>query len=69
MDIVPIARDMVIESMSEGWMVLDLNNRIVDLNPVAEVLLGVTRESTFGKPAEDLLQNWPQAEPGISRQH
>jgi signal transduction histidine kinase len=60
MDIVPIARDMVIESMSEGWMVLDLNNRIVDLNPVAEVLLGVTRESTFGKPAEDLLQNWPK---------
>jgi PAS domain-containing protein len=36
MDIVPIARDMVIESMSEGWMVLDLNNRIVDLNPAAE---------------------------------
>ena len=60
MDIVPIARDMVVESMSEGWMVLDLNNRIVDLNPAAEKLLGVTREETFGKPAEDLLQNWPK---------
>jgi len=58
MDIVPIARDMVVESMSEGWMVLDLNNRIVDLNPAAETLLGVTREETFGKPAEDFLQNW-----------
>ena len=58
LDIVPIARDMVIESMSEGWMVLDLKNRIVDLNPAAETLLGVTREETFGKPAEDFLQNW-----------
>ena len=58
MDVAPIARDMVVESMSEGWMTLDLNNRIVDLNPAAETLLGVTREETFGKPAEDFLQNW-----------
>ena len=57
MDIAPIARDMVVESMREGWMVLDLSNRIVDLNPAAEALLGVTREETFGKPAEDFLQN------------
>ena len=50
MDFAPIARDMGVESMSEGWMVLDLNNRILDLNPAAETLLGVTREETFGKP-------------------
>jgi PAS domain S-box-containing protein len=56
-DIIPIARDTVVERMSEGWMTLDLNNRIVDLNPAAEKLLGVTREQTFGKPAEDFLQN------------
>ena len=60
MDVAPIARDMVVESMSEGWMTLDLNNRILDLNPAAETLLGVTREGTFGKPAENLLQNWPK---------
>jgi len=57
MDIAPIARDLVIDSMSEGWMVLDLNNRIVDLNPAAEALLGVTREETYGKPAKNFLQN------------
>jgi len=62
MDIAPIARAMVVESMSEGWMVLDLNNRIVDLNPAAETLLGVTREETFGKPADDFLQNWLKLE-------
>jgi PAS domain S-box-containing protein len=58
LDITPIARDMVIESMSDGWMVLDLNNRIVDLNTAAEALLGVSREQTFGQPAEEFLQNW-----------
>ena len=58
LDTVPIARDMVIESMSDGWMVLDLNNRIVDLNQAAETLLGVSREQTFGQPAEEFLQNW-----------
>ncbi len=60
LDIIPIPRDDVVENMSDGWMVLDLNNRIVDLNPAAEALVGVTREKAFGKPAEDILQNWPQ---------
>jgi PAS domain S-box-containing protein len=58
LDIVPIARDDVVESMSDGWMVLDLNNRIVDLNPAAETLIRVSREKAFGQPAEDILQNW-----------
>lgn len=57
MDIATISRNLVIESMSDGWMVLDLNNRIVDLNSATESLLGVTRDQTFGKPAEIILQN------------
>jgi PAS domain S-box-containing protein len=58
LDITPIARDDVIESMSDGWMVLDHNNRIVDLNPAAETLTRISREQAFGQPAEDILQNW-----------
>lgn len=60
--IAPIARGDVIESMSDGWMVLDKQNRIVDLNPAAEALVGVSREQAFGQPAEDILQNWPKLE-------
>lgn len=60
--IAPIARGDVIESMSDGWMVLDPQNRIVDLNPAAEALVGVSREKAFGQPAEDILQNWPKLE-------
>jgi PAS domain S-box-containing protein len=60
LDMAPISRDDVVESMSDGWMVLDLNNRIVDLNPAAETLVNVSREQAFGQPAEDILQNWPK---------
>ena len=60
LDIAPISREDVVESMSDGWMVLDRNNRIVDLNPAAETLVRVSREQAFGKPAEDILQNWPK---------
>jgi PAS domain S-box-containing protein len=54
----PLSRDLAIERMNDGWMVLDVNNRIVDLNPAAENLLGVTREQIFGQSAEEFLQNW-----------
>ena len=60
LDIVPIQRDLVVESMSDGWMVIDMNNRIVDLNPAAEALIGLTREQVFGQPAERILSNWPK---------
>jgi PAS domain S-box-containing protein len=60
LDIAPIARDDVIENMSDGWMVMDLNNRIVDLNPAAEALVNLSREQAFGQPAENILQNWPK---------
>jgi signal transduction histidine kinase len=60
LDIVPISRGDVIESMDDGWMVLDLNNRIVDMNPAAEKLIRVSRNQAYGQPAGDILQNWPK---------
>jgi diguanylate cyclase (GGDEF)-like protein/PAS domain S-box-containing protein len=40
LDLVPIARDMLIENMNDGVIVLDANNRIVDVNPAARQLIG-----------------------------
>jgi PAS domain S-box-containing protein len=59
LNVMPIARDMVVESMNEGWMVLDHENRIVDVNPAAEALIGLPRDRLFGQPAENVLKNWP----------
>jgi len=59
LDLVPIGRDFVVESMSDGWMVLDTQNRIVDLNPAAEAVINLPRNKIFGQPAENVLNDWP----------
>jgi PAS domain S-box-containing protein len=59
LDIVPVARDAVIESMSDGVLVLDAENRIVDINPVAEGIINPTASEIIGQPAEQVLSQWP----------
>jgi PAS domain S-box-containing protein len=59
LDIVPVARDAVIESMSDGVIVLDAQNRIVDLNPAAQSILGCTASDAIGQPARQILSERP----------
>jgi PAS domain S-box-containing protein len=59
LDIVPVARDAVIESMSDGVLVLDTDNRIVDINPVAEGIINPAVSEIIGQPAEQILSPWP----------
>ena len=42
-DVVPVARETVLERMVDGMLVLDAQNRIADLNPAAQELLGTPR--------------------------
>ncbi|MFE4107977.1 histidine kinase N-terminal 7TM domain-containing protein [Almyronema epifaneia] len=49
LDIVPIARDVVIDNMQDALIVLDERDRIVDLNPAAVQLIGTQPERIFGK--------------------
>jgi len=55
LDLTPIARDMVIENMSDGLLVLDIHERIVDFNVAAMQMLGFTG-SLMGKPVVELVQ-------------
>ncbi|MBN1485006.1 MAG: response regulator [Chloroflexia bacterium] len=55
LDIVPVARDAVIEGMGDGLIVLDAQDRIVDLNPSAEAIIGVSSAEAIGRPAEEVL--------------
>ena len=48
-NIAPIARDLVIEKMGSGVVVLDGDNRIVDLNPLARGLLGTDDRRIVGR--------------------
>ena len=55
LDIVPVARDAVLESMSDGVIVLDAQNRIVDLNPAAGQIIGHPASEILGQPAASVL--------------
>ena len=56
-DIVPVARGQVIEGLADAILVLDSDDRVLDLNPAAERLFGQTRRAAFGQPI-DLV--WPR---------
>lgn len=55
LDIVPIARELVIESMGTGVIVLDVRDRVVDLNAAAGRIVGWTPSGAMGRPAAQVL--------------
>lgn len=59
LDVVPVARYTLVEEMSDGVLVLDAQNRVVDINPAAEIMLSVLGKPPIGVPAIDLLDPWP----------
>jgi signal transduction histidine kinase/PAS domain-containing protein len=59
LDIVPIAREAVIEKMNEAVCVLDQNNRVIDANPAALTILQVSSAQIHRRAAEDIFAPWP----------
>lgn len=68
LDILPIARSILIESMSEGLIVLDKHHRILDINQTAQNLLGVRTKNVIGQNALDLYPEWADLIKNIDRQ-
>ncbi len=58
MDVLPVARGQLIENMRDGLIVLDAQNRIVDINPAAQEMTGVS-SSEVGKSAGITFSAWP----------
>jgi PAS domain S-box-containing protein len=55
LNIIPIARGSVIESMNDGYIVVDLTNTIVDINEAALKLAGKKRKDVAGINLKDLF--------------
>ena len=55
LDIVPVARDTVVDVMSDAVLVLDTQNRIVDLNPSAQLMLGLDVSQAVGRQVSQIL--------------
>lgn len=54
LNVVPIARDNLFESMSDSVLVLDLENRLVDYNPAAALVMPELSAQHLGMPIEEL---------------
>jgi PAS domain S-box-containing protein len=59
-DLVPIARATVIEIMDAGVMVLDLQNRVMDINPAFEKILGLSASQISTKRVEEVCGRIPE---------
>jgi diguanylate cyclase (GGDEF)-like protein/PAS domain S-box-containing protein len=55
LDIAPIARDKLINNLSDAMIVLDLQNRIVDINPEAANVLGIPPAFLIGRDLTEAL--------------
>ena len=57
-DIVPIARDMVIENMHDGVIVLDAQGRVIDVNPAIQRVIGRPLSQVIGQRASQVFASW-----------
>ena len=60
LDIMPIAREIVIESMREATIVVDTQDRVVDLNPAARRLVNCDLSKAIGRPFAEVFRAWPE---------
>ncbi len=58
-DLAPLARHVLIENLDDGILVLDTQNRVVDINPVAQSILNTTPNQSQGQPITKVLKFWP----------
>jgi diguanylate cyclase (GGDEF)-like protein/PAS domain S-box-containing protein len=57
-DIVPVAKQIVFDTMQEGMLVIDHQFRLVEMNASAEKLLHCERDAAIGKAIGPLLNKW-----------
>ncbi|HEX2806300.1 MAG TPA: histidine kinase N-terminal 7TM domain-containing protein, partial [Kineosporiaceae bacterium] len=55
LDLVPVARGLVLEQMVDAVLVLDAYDRVVDANPAAAGLLAMTRPDLVGRYISDVF--------------
>ncbi|MFB6178385.1 MAG: histidine kinase N-terminal 7TM domain-containing protein, partial [Halorientalis sp.] len=59
LDLVPIARSTVVDNVDEGYIVLDTQDKIVDVNRQATEILGIEKATVIGKTIQEVYQDFP----------
>jgi diguanylate cyclase (GGDEF)-like protein len=60
LEITPVARRVMIDQMDEGMIVLDFNDRIVDVNASAKELFNLFDINTWGAPISRIIPQWKE---------
>jgi diguanylate cyclase (GGDEF)-like protein/PAS domain S-box-containing protein len=58
MDLLPVARGRLIESMSDGVLVVDDRGRIVDVNPAVQGFIASAPVTLVGRNISEVLKEW-----------
>lgn len=66
-DLVPLAWATVIETMETGVIVLDLQNRVIEVNPALEKLFGIERDQILAKSTEEFVFGYPELSESLSK--
>jgi PAS domain S-box-containing protein len=53
-----ITRDELFDSINDGIIILNNQDKILDLNPAAEELIGIPTHRVYGNSVETILTNW-----------
>lgn len=66
LDLLPVARNLIIERMLEGVLVVDKSNRIIDANPLAREIIKIDHHF-FGKNIKEIFPYWNKIEKIIKK--
>jgi PAS domain S-box-containing protein len=58
LEIVPIARNLLVEHMADGMLALDHEGHLMDFNPAAQTIFNL-RQSDLWMPYRTALERWP----------
>ena len=54
-----LARDLVVQNLRDGIIILDNKNRVAEINAAAQGFLDVTEKEAIGKSAAELFERFP----------
>jgi PAS domain S-box-containing protein len=60
MGVIPLAREMIMEMLPDAVYLIDMKNRLRDINPAGEKLIGQMALSVVGRPVREVFADWPE---------
>ncbi len=60
LNLVPIARNKLVEAMKNGVLVTDYRGKILDFNPAMQAITGITAKNAIGQNVIQTFSNWEE---------